>query len=78
MNQMLSMLFGKNPLLNDLAQNAGLVDLVMQGYQAYKNGKLPDFLQYQYDNNIQFRKFYDKNKGKSFEEFLKEKNIHLQ
>lgn len=82
MNQMLSMLFGKNnPAMNNLlgmAQGAGLIDIAMQGYKAYQAGKLPEFLQNQYDNNIHFRKFYDKNKNKTLSEFFSEKNINLE
>lgn len=61
-----------------MAQNAGLIDIAMQGYRAYQEGKLPEFMQYQYDNNIHFRKFYDKNKNKTFSEFFSEKNINLE
>lgn len=82
MNQMLNMLFGQNnPAMSNLlgmAQSAGLIDIAMQGYRAYQEGKLPEFMQYQYDNNIHFRKFYDKNKNKTFSEFFSEKNINLE
>lgn len=53
-NQLLAMLLGpNNPAVSNLmgmAQSAGLIDLAMQGYQAYKMGKLPEFVAYQYDN----------------------------
>lgn len=80
-SQILSLLMGQNnPAVGNLmamAQNAGLVDLAMQGYQAYKTGKLPEFVAYQYDNNIHFRKFYDKHKNQTLEEFFKENRIDL-
>lgn len=69
-----------NPAVGNLmamAQNAGLVDLAMQGYQAYKAGRLPEFVAYQYDNSIHFRKFYDKHKGQTLEEFFRENGINL-
>lgn len=78
---LLSMLLGNNPAATNLmalAQNAGLVDVAMQGYNAYQSGKLPDFVAYQYENNIKFRKFYDKHKDQTFAEFLAENGITLK
>lgn len=70
----------QNPQINNLlgmAQGAGLLDIAMQGYNAYRNGKLQVFAKYQYDNNPNFKKFYDENKNKTFEQFLNEKGIEL-
>lgn len=78
---LLNLLLGQNnpaaANLLGMAQSAGLIDIAMQGYQAYKSGKLPEFVAYQYDNNITFRKFYDKHKNQTLEEFFKENNINL-
>lgn len=80
-NPFLTMLLGQNnpaaANIMAMAQGAGLIDIAIQGYQAYQSGRLPEFVSYQYENNITFRKFYDKNKGKTFEEFFKENNINL-
>ena len=81
-SQLLNLLIGQNtPMMANLmgmAKGAGLIDLAMQGYGAYQNGKIPEFMQYQYDNNIAFRKFYDKNREKTLEEILRENGIHLE
>lgn len=61
-----------------LAQNMGLIDLAMQGYNAYKNGKLDIFVNYHYANNKEFKDFFDKNKNKTFEQFLKDKGINVE
>lgn len=78
---LLNLLMGQNnPAVGNLmamAQNAGLIDLAMQGYNAYKTGRLPEFVAYQYDNNIHFRKFYDRHKCQTLEEFFKENHINL-
>lgn len=78
-NQLLSLFLGQNNQavgnLMAVAQSAGLIDIAMQGYQAYKLGKLPEFVSWQYENNIAFRKFYDTHKKQTLEEFMKEKNI---
>lgn len=77
----LGMLFGQNNQaaanLMAMAQNAGLADLAMQGYSAYRTGRLPEFVSYQYDNNIHFRKFYDKHKNQTLEEFFHDSGINL-
>lgn len=81
-SQLLNLLIGQNtPMMANImgmAKSAGLLDLAMQGYGAYQSGKIPEFAQYQYDNNIAFRKFYDRNKGKTLEEILSENGIHLE
>ena len=48
-----------NPINNilDIARNAGLIDVAMEGYNAYRNGKLDVFVNYHYYNNDKFRKF---------------------
>ena len=61
-----------------MAQSAGLVDLAIQGYQAYKSGRLSELVSYQYEHNIAFRKFYDKHKDETFKEFLKSNAIDLE
>lgn len=80
-NQLLSLLLGQNnPAVGNLvsiARSAGLIDIAIQGYQAYQNGKLPEFVSYQYNKNITFRKFYDKYKGKTLQEFFNQNNIYL-
>ena len=81
-NPLLGMLLGQNnpaaANIMAMAQSAGLVDLAIQGYQAYKSGRLPEFVSYQYENNIAFRKFYDKHKNETFKEFLKSNAIDLE
>lgn len=78
----LGMLFGQNNSaalnLMAMAQNAGLLDLAMQGYSAYRTGRLPEFVLYQYENNIHFRKFYDKHKNQTLQEFFEENKINLE
>lgn len=79
---LLGMLLGQNnpaaANIMAMAQSAGLIDLAIQGYQAYKSGRLPEFVSYQYENNIAFRKFYDKHKNETFKEFLKSNAIDLE
>lgn len=81
-SQLLNLLLGQNnPTVGNLlfaAQGAGLIDVAMQGYQAYQSGKLPEFVAYQYDNNITFRKFYDKHKNQTLKEFFGENGINLE
>lgn len=81
MQQLLGLLLGQgNPAtvnLMSMAQSAGLIDLAMQGYNAYKMGKLPEFVAYQYENNLSFRKFYDKYKGQTLEEFFTDNGIKI-
>lgn len=60
-----------------LAQSAGLLDIAIQGFNAYKNGKLDVFVGYHYQNTPAFKKFFDENKDKTFAEFLEEKGINL-
>lgn len=60
-----------------LAQRAGLADLAMQAYGAYQSGKLPEFVAYQYEHNLAFRKFYDAHKDKTLREFLENHDINL-
>lgn len=81
-NPLLGMLLGQNnpaaANIMAMAQSAGLIDLAIQGYQAYKAGRLPEFVSYQYENNIAFRKFYDRHKDETFKEFLKSNAIDLE
>ena len=80
-SQILTMLLGpNNPMaagIMNAVQNAGLIDIALQAYQAYQAGALPDFVVYQYDNNIHFRKFYDKHKSETLQEFFAQNNINL-
>lgn len=79
---LMDFLLGKNnhaaENLMMMAQGAGLIDVIMQGYQAYKEGKLPEFAVKMYESNITFRKFYDKNKDKTLETFFAENRINLK
>lgn len=78
---LLGLLFGQNnPAANNImmmAQSAGLIDLAAQGYQAYRSGRLPDFVAYQYDHNPAFRDFYARHKDQTLDEFLSGHNINL-
>lgn len=78
---LLGLLFGQNNQAANnimmMAQSAGLIDLAAQGYQAYRSGRLPDFVSYQYANNPAFRAFYDKHKGQTLAEFFEGHNINL-
>lgn len=81
-NPLLGMLLGQSsPAAANLvamAQSAGMIDLAVQGYKAYKAGQLPEFVAYQYNNNIAFRKFYDKHKDETLKEFFKSNAIDLE
>ena len=81
-SQILNLFLGQNnPATANIlriAKGTGLIELAMQGYQAYQCGKLPDFVSYQYENNINFRKFYDKHKNETFQEFFQKNNINLE
>lgn len=73
-NPLLTLLLGaNNPAAADImmmAQGAGLVDIAVQGYQAYASGHIHDFVAYQYAHNDAFRKFYDSHKDQTLHDFF--------
>ena len=68
--------FSPNDFMN-IIQNASLIEIAAQGYQAYQRGEISEFINSQYKNNRVFQDFYNKNKNKTLKEFLEEKNIVL-
>lgn len=60
-----------------LLRTAGIADIALQGYQAYQNGQLNEFVNRQYQNNFMFRLFYDGSKDKSLREILQGFGINL-
>ena len=62
-SQLLNLLLGpNNPMssnLMSLAKSAELAETAAQGFEAFQTGKLPEFIERQYDTNIIFWKFYD-------------------
>lgn len=58
-------------------QNAEMIDLLNQGFNAYNNGKLDVFFKYNYDNNKKFKEIYDKYKDVTLNDFLIQNGINL-
>lgn len=75
-SQLLNLLLGpNNPMssnLMSLAKSAELAETAAQGFEAFQTGKLPEFVERQYDTNIIFRKFYDKHKDQTLKDFFAE------
>lgn len=58
-------------------QAAGMMNLAIQAYQAYRSGHLDEFAQDLYQKNPDFRKFADANRGKTLGQMAKENGVDL-
>lgn len=63
--------------LSGALQAAGLMNIAVQAFQAYRSGKLDEFAQKLYSQNPEFRKFADANKGKTLGQMAQENGVDL-
>lgn len=82
MQNLLGLMFQNNPKamnnIGSMLNTAGLADIALQGYQAWQSGQIGKFAQQQYDTNIKFRIFYDRNKDKTLQEIFAGLGVTLE
>lgn len=70
----------RNPFPAKIAsalQAAGLMNIAMQAWNAYKSGHLDEFAQKLYETNPQFRAYADQNKGKTLGQIAQENGVDI-